>query len=117
MNLKNQKHKKVDTTLVPTTIAFENAAVMEFGAEKHGPHSWITSQTTFLSYIAAIERHLLLLKYGEDVADDSKLSHLAHISMNCAILYDAQLRGILIDDRLKLSSEAITKLNQLCIKA
>jgi hypothetical protein len=50
-------------------------------------------------YLDAMERHLLALRDGEDVAEDSKVPHLGHIIACGAILADALEGGFLIDDR------------------
>jgi hypothetical protein len=50
-------------------------------------------------YLDAIERHVMALRDGEDIAPDSKVHHIGHIIACGAILADAIYGGFVVDDR------------------
>lgn len=91
--------KKVSFAATPSSAIVFLAEAMNDGAKKYGIKNWRKSKVIMSIYIDAIERHLLELKDGIDIASDSKLTHLAHIMANCAIILDAKELGVLIDDR------------------
>jgi hypothetical protein len=77
-------------------------AALEQGAWKYGPVNWRSVPIPTNTYISAMERHLDEYKSGIDLADDSKIPHLAHIAASAIILLDAEAFGSLIDDRYKI---------------
>lgn len=93
---------KVSTSLCPEIAVIELAQAFRDGSEKYGPFNWRASAVKTTVYLDAMERHLLLYRSGQDLASDSRLSHLTHIMSGCAILLDAELNGMLIDDRHRL---------------
>ncbi len=82
---------------------------MEFGTYRagkdgkgYGPYNWRQSDPLSLTmYLDAIERHILRLRDGEDVAPDSLVHHLGHIIADCSIMLDCIAIGNLKDDRPK----------------
>jgi hypothetical protein len=72
---------------------------MKNGADKYGPYNWRDKKVRMTIYLDAIERHLLALRDGEDIAEDSKVPHLGHIIACGALLADAVEGDFLIDDR------------------
>lgn len=92
---------KVSASLVPEIATIELAQAFRNGALKYGPFNWRVEPIATSVYLDAMERHILLYRAGQDVASDSKLSHLTHIMSGCAILLDAQLQGSVTDDRHK----------------
>lgn len=92
---------KVSASLVPEIAVIELAQAFRNGALKYGPFNWRVEPIATSVYLDAMERHILLYRAGQDVASDSKLSHLTHIMSGCAILLDAQLQGSVTDDRHK----------------
>jgi len=88
--------------LLPTVAMRKTAHVLALGARKYGVYNWRYSDGIKAStYVAAIMRHLTQFMDGEIVADESGISHLAHIMATCSILLDAEHAGHLIDDREK----------------
>lgn len=72
---------------------------MADGARKYGPFNWRAKKIRYSVYLEAIERHLLALKDGEDLAGDSSCEHLSHLAANIGIIADAKAADCLIDDR------------------
>jgi hypothetical protein len=91
--------KKAPLHLVPAALVIGVAEVMADGAEKYGPYNWREESIGFNTYLAAIERHLLALREGQDCSADSGHHHLKAIGANVAILLDAMAIGRLVDDR------------------
>lgn len=91
---------KPDLALLPRIFKEVVARVMMFGATKYGRWNY-TKGHDIEQLIAAAERHLDALKDGEDLANDSKLSHWGHIAANCLMaLHQIQL-GTIRDGRFK----------------
>jgi hypothetical protein len=85
--------------LVPAALQIQAALAMANGAAKYGPYNWRENRVRATVYVSAIQRHLLAWLDGEDIADDSGVSHLGHIAAGVGILLDAEATGNLIDDR------------------
>lgn len=96
-----QARKKVPIELVPPALVIGAAEALADGARKYGAYNWRDIAIRFSVYIAAIERHTLALKDGEDEAPDSHIHHLKHIAAGVSIALDALGHGNLIDDRKK----------------
>jgi UDP-glucose 4-epimerase len=90
---------KVGFQSIPPSSFVYMAKAMNDGANKYGARNWRESEVIMSIYLDAMMRHLLCVMDGEDVAEDSKIEHLAHIMANCAIILDGQRLGVLIDDR------------------
>ncbi len=91
--------KKCPLGLVPPALKIATAPAMADGARKYGPYNWRENAVRLSIYLDAIERHLNAYRDGENVAPDSKISHLAHMAACLAIIFDAEGIGKLIDDR------------------
>ena len=76
-------------------------AVMAGGAHKYGPYNFRESEIDAQTYVGAIKRHLALWADGEELDDESEVTHLAHVMACCAILIDAQSTDMLVDNRNK----------------
>ena len=90
---------KVHLGLLPAAGKIHGALAMQSGSKKYGPYNWRESNVRMTIYLDAIERHLLALRDGEDLAQDSGVSHLGHIISSASIILDAQATNTLIDDR------------------
>ena len=93
--------KKVPLGLLPGAGRVFGALAMRDGAKKYGAYNWRKNAVKMSVYLDAIERHLIALRDGEDVASDSGVHHIGHIIACGAILADAMSGGNLIDDRPK----------------
>lgn len=87
----------------------------------YGPYNWREIPIKYMPYLAAIERHVVCLKAGEDYARDSYVHHLGHINATSAILLDAELHGTLIDDRMANTfhptAQLLEDVKAHCVKA
>lgn len=81
------------------SVLAEDAKVHKHGADKYGKLNWRVSEIKASTYVGAILRHLVAFGEGNDIDDDSGLSHLAHIRACCAVVLDAQIHGTFVDDR------------------
>lgn len=93
--------KKAPLRLVPPALVINCAPVMADGASKYGPYNWRDEAVQLSIYLEAAMRHILAYQDGQDNAEDSGLSHLAHAASCIAIIMDAEPIGCLIDDRPK----------------
>lgn len=84
---------------VPSSSIAYLAKAMNDGARKYGEKNWRESEVIMSIYLDATMRHLLSFMDGEDIAEDSKIEHLAHIMANCAIILDGLRLGVVKDDR------------------
>lgn len=91
--------KKPQIGLLPGAGKIYGALAMQDGAAKYGPYNWRDKKVRYTIYLDALERHLLALRDGENVAPDSGLPHLGHIIACASILADAVEGGFIIDDR------------------
>jgi hypothetical protein len=91
--------KKAPLRYVPAALMIEASGPMEDGAIKYGPFNWREQPVEMVTYLEAIQRHLLALLDGQDYAEDSGHSHLGHIIAGAGIIADAKANGTLIDNR------------------
>lgn len=90
---------KPDLSLIPQSVLVLEAMAMMQGAEKYGPYNWRSTKVQARTYIAAAQRHLAAWLDGEEVAEDSGIHHLAHARASLGVVMDAQLCGMMVDDR------------------
>jgi len=90
---------KMPLGLVPdTAIAEENLAFLE-GALKYGQYNWRVSGVKASTYNRAMRRHLKKWWNGQDRDPLTRVRELASIRACCGILLDAEICGMLNDDR------------------
>ena len=85
--------------LVPEVANILEAEVMRLGAEKYGPYNWRSNNVKASVYISAARRHMASWFDGEDIDEQSRVSHLAHARACLGIMLDAIANGNLVDDR------------------
>ena len=90
---------KPSAHFVPPVAILALSEVMKLGAAKYGSYNFRTAGVQTSIYMSAIYRHWAQFWDGEDVDDESKQSHLAHIMACCAILLDGYSQGNVKDDR------------------
>ena len=90
---------KAPLHLVPPALSIGVAYALKDGAAKYGAYNWREEPINVSTYIGAILRHLYAYQDGEDDAEDSGVSHLAHVAACCALLMDSEAHGSLVDDR------------------
>lgn len=106
----SQASKKLNFDSIPISLLVNVTKAAECGALKYGPHNWLKlpdNSMSTMTYLNAVQRHLLLYRAGQDEASDSGLHHLDHIIAGLAVLRDAMLFGKTKDDRIKLSEKQI----------
>jgi hypothetical protein len=64
--------------LLPPKSINEVGKVLTFGAEKYDPHNWRKVENLQNRYSSAALRHIFAHIEGEDVDEETGLSHLAH---------------------------------------
>lgn len=94
---------KPRVSAVPPVAIMAMGAAMQDGANKYGLFNWRDAAVTSTVFYDAIMRHLVAWYSGERNAPDSKVHHLAHVMAGCAIILDAELNGVLNDNRPKKS--------------
>jgi len=92
---------KPDLSLIPQSVLILEALAMMEGADKYGPYNWRKTKVQARTYIAATMRHLAAWLDGEEDAPDSGIHHLAHARASLGVLMDAQVSGMMVDDRVK----------------
>lgn len=90
---------KTPLRLLPPTFLKEVALALKYGADKYGPWNWRDSPINLTTHLEAVMRHIVAIFDGEDTAEDSQISHLAHAAAGLAVLMDAEANGVLNDDR------------------
>ena len=70
--------KKPQLYLLPPKTLYEVGKVLTFGAEKYDPHNWRKVDDLQNRYSSAAMRHILAHIDGEDLDEETGLSHLAH---------------------------------------
>ena len=98
---------------VPVVAFFALGQAMTDGANKYGRFNWRETGSTVSVFVDAMARHLLGYYIGEDHAKDSRVHHLAHLMAGAAILLDAELHGVLNDDRMLTNSKTIADMLKL----
>lgn len=111
--------KKPSPHFIPPVAIIEESVVMALGAAKYGAFNWQDQPIDAATYYDAAMRHLMIWYAGENLDDESRASHLAHVRACMGILLDSQASGILIDNRPKCASAAaaIKRLMQIAADA
>ena len=100
MNPKDEAAQgRVPLELLPAAGRIYGALACRDGAKKYGPYNWREKAISLMGYTGAMERHLVAIRDGEDLAADSLCEHLGHIIATASILLDARECDKLIDDR------------------
>jgi hypothetical protein len=91
--------KKAPMHLLPPSFLEGAANALGYGAEKYGKNNFLHTKVNLSTYMAAIMRHWCSYLSGENTDTESGLSHIDHISANCAIIKATSNKGTIIDDR------------------
>ena len=87
---------KPSISLIPSSLLWEMAKVLDHGAEKYAPHNW--RKGIHLSrLISAAMRHIIAFNEGENMDKDSGLPHLAHAACEIAFALEQMLQPIKYD--------------------
>jgi len=79
---------KLRYDLIPTSAMTGLAEVLTFGANKYAPNGWKAVPDAIERYYAALHRHLIAWREGEEVDKESGLPHLSHVLTNVAFLLE-----------------------------
>lgn len=90
---------KLAVSLVPDTAIHEETLAYLEGALKYGQYNWRIAGVKVSSYVRAMRRHLSKYWNGQDRDPRTRVKELASIRACCGILLDAQVCGMLNDDR------------------
>jgi hypothetical protein len=94
-------NKKPSLSLAPMSAQLAQIEAHLDGALKYGLYNWRINAVEAQTYIDAAMRHLRLFESGEELARDTKVQNLGAVMACCAILIDAELHGMMIDNRVK----------------
>jgi len=72
--------------LLPWEALERIGEVLTYGANKYNLDGWKTGGSTKYRYEAALLRHFSKYKLGEDLDNESGISHLAHMATNALFL-------------------------------
>ena len=83
-----RKHdvEKPDWTLFPFDAAEAAVRVLEYGVVKYGRNNWQQVDDGRRRYLSAAQRHLASAIQGEELDQDSGLSHATHLASNALFL-------------------------------
>lgn len=90
---------KLPVGLVPDTITAEVTLAFLEGALKYGRYNWRIAGVRASIYNDALERHRKKWWNGENADQKTRVKHLSSIIACAGILLDAELCGMLNDDR------------------
>lgn len=91
--------KKPPMSIVPCSALAQLGVAMLSGAVKYTPHNWRRAGVRASIYYDAMMRHLFKWWEGEDLDDESRVHHLAHVMACAAIIIDSENVGNMTDDR------------------
>lgn len=89
---------KPDYSLLPKVFCDQVAYVMMYGATKYGAGNYLKGHR-LTQLTAAAGRHLKELEEGNDVDEETGLTHAAQVCANMLMLMHQQQIGTLKDDR------------------
>jgi len=90
---------KLPLHLIPPAALYEIAMAFADGGTKYKPYNWREDRISASVYYGAALRHLFLWWEGEDRAEDSNVSHLAHVAACMIMLLDVHGTPLLNDNR------------------
>lgn len=91
--------RKVNLSCVPAGVMMETAVALMEGAAKYGRHNYRGVGVRASVYYDAAAGHLMDWWEGDDIDQESGLSHVTKAIASLVVLRDAMLQGKLTDDR------------------
>lgn len=101
---------KVPLQLLPTIALVEWAGAQAEGARKYGAFDWHQNKVEYMTYVGAMQRHIIDAVHRETRDKDSQIHPLGHVMACCGILLDAEATGQLIDNRPKRDNGALRRM-------
>jgi len=105
--------RKAPLSCVPMNVVAEMGVGMLDGATKYGRHNYRIAGIRASVYFDAAMRHLLAWWEGEDIDPDSGMHHVTKALTTLAVLRDAQMNGMVTDDRPPIPTPFYGQLNKL----
>lgn len=90
--------KKVPISVLPTEVLAETGLALLEGAVKYGRHNYRVAGVRHSVYYDAVFRHLGAWWEGEDIDQDSGLSHVTKAIAGLMVLRDSMIMGNDVDD-------------------
>jgi hypothetical protein len=90
---------KPPLSTVPVPVLFEMGAGLMEGAAKYARHNYRVAKIRASVYYDAALRHLMAWWEGEDIDPESGVHHVGKTLSCLAVLRDAQMNDMIIDDR------------------
>ncbi len=90
---------KPSVSALPNPVMYELGLALMEGALKYGRHNWRKDGVRFSTYYDACRRHLDAWWEGEDIDDESGLSHLVKAIACLTVVRDCEIMGLTTDDR------------------
>lgn len=84
---------------IPMTVMWELGVALLEGARKYGRHNYRVSGVRASVYVDAAMGHISQWWEGENVDQDSGLSHITKAIASLVVLRDAMIQSQLVDDR------------------
>ena len=91
--------KKVPLSTVSSAVMMEIGLGMLEGACKYGRHNYRKSGVRTSVYYDAVMRHMMSFWEGQDIDEESGLSHVTKAMSCLAVMRDAMLNDMITDDR------------------
>lgn len=104
---------KAKLSVIPAGVLFELGLALLEGACKYGRHNYRGVGVRASVYYDATMGHLMDWWEGEDIDEDSELSHVTKALASLTVLRDAMLQGKLTDDRPPRSKVRKRDFNEL----
>jgi len=101
---------KASISVVSAPVISELGVAMFEGARKYGRHNWRAAAARASVYYDAAFRHLAAWWEGEDIDQDSGLSHITKAMASLMVLRDAMIQDKWLDDRPPASPKDWLKL-------
>lgn len=90
---------KLNFAVVPSSLMAYAATAFTEGALKYGSYNWRVAGVRASTYRSAIQRHIDKWWNGQDADPKTRVHHLANAIAGLGIILDAELVGLLNDDR------------------
>jgi len=90
---------KTPVSVLPAPVIGELALALMEGARKYGRHNWRAAEARASVYYDAVWRHMAAWWEGEDIDQDSGLSHVTKAIASLTVLRDAMIQHKWVDDR------------------
>lgn len=103
--------RKVPFSVVPQNVVAEIALGLSEGARKYGRHNYRAIGVRASVYFDATLRHLTRWWEGEDVDEESGLSHITKALSSLTVLRDAMMQDMWTDDRPPKSKPYMEDMN------